>query len=54
MQHIKEGDIVSYKHPRDGHKVKGKVIGVSRSATGTHFVYVNNWANRVKVDDIIR
>ena len=49
---IKEGDIVKYPHPHDGMVVRGKVIGVSRSATGTRFVYVNNWANRVLISDI--
>jgi hypothetical protein len=53
MKTIQEGNIVSYHHPRDGHKVKGKVLGVSMSVTGTQFVYVNNWANRVKIVDIL-
>ncbi len=51
---ILEGDIVKYPHRRDGTPVEGKVIGVSRSVTGTHFVYVDNWANRVQIADILR
>jgi hypothetical protein len=53
MKTIQEGKIVTYYHARDGHKVKGKVIGVSYSVTGAQFAYVDNWANRVLIADIL-
>jgi len=50
---IEEGDIVTYLAD-DGHKFKGKVIGIVHGPTGTQMVLLDNCTNRVLIADILK
>jgi len=52
MKKVDDGALVRY-YTSDGSIETGKVIGVYESVTGWHCAYINNFANRVLLGDII-